>query len=144
MIEKTELYVVEKGDTLEKIADKTNCKIEEIIRLNNIKVNNLFEGKPLIVSSNYKNIKQTINNVLYATKECVLSIVYFEDGYDVYYEKINNALIEIEDNIKIRILDLIKDMLDFPRYILKKDEVKITLFENPFFDFSTTNLSTKK
>ena len=44
-------YVVKKGDTLTKIASKTNTKLTELRRMNNIKDDKIYIGQQLVISS---------------------------------------------------------------------------------------------
>ena len=47
--EQTYIYIVEKGDTLYKIANKYNTTVDEIKELNNLTNNNLFIGEQLLI-----------------------------------------------------------------------------------------------
>jgi LysM repeat protein len=47
LIQKTNLYVVKKGDTLYSISRKYNISVQELKNLNNIKDSNISVGQPI-------------------------------------------------------------------------------------------------
>jgi len=81
----TEIYIVEKGDTLYSIAQSNNISVEDLKKLNNLKSNDLYIGNQIVIpkQSNEENI------------------------YDIYTVKSGDSLWKIANLYDINIKDLI-------------------------------------
>ena len=53
LIQKTNLYVVKKGDTLYSISRKHNISVQELKNLNNIKDSNISVGQSIKIINQY-------------------------------------------------------------------------------------------
>lgn len=140
MNKKIKLYIVKKGDTLEEIAKKCNCKIDEITSLNHLLKKKIFENQPLLVpfyeESHERTDKQLTSDkiiiLLFLIKETYLNCLYCYDKYNLSMNKTINYMNTIND--KQNINDYFKKLLIFPNLLLLKNEKQLIDYEKDLTD----------
>lgn len=112
---KEQVYKIQKGDTLTKIAKDNKITVEELMKMNNLTSSLIIEGNTLITSKATGNI-DTLNNVaknltgtskifanvlnkIFGVKE--ESVVGFFDKYKEFMDKTNKAISKAFLRIKI-------------------------------------------
>lgn len=130
------LYIVSKDDTLENIANKMNCSVNEIKSLNRMTKNRLILNQPILVPFKEKILeresssiitKEEMITLLFFIKETFLTCIFCFDAYDLLFNKTYNYLKKINfDNQKNEYL---KKLLLFPSILIRKDEKQLLEYE---------------
>ncbi len=130
------LYIVNQGDSLESIAKKMNCNIDEIKQLNRLIKNKLITNQPLLVP--FKELDETremsnmLSNdemliLLFQIKETFLTGLFCFDAYDLMYNKTLNYINKISDDTKRNLF--LRKLLNFPAILIRKDEKQLINYE---------------
>lgn len=136
------LYIVQANDTLESIAQKMNCTIEEIIRYNRMINRNIFINQPLLIPIEDKKVEIKIKEenrsftyekldlitILFMIKEVLLSALFCIDAYDLLKNKTLDYINRLSDSRSKN--NYLEKILVFPTLLLKRDEKIILDYEH--------------